>query len=215
MAGRQTPGWRNCRRICLETDPLAVHYAACWKPRPGLLAGYPNLKVIFSLGAGVDHLFLDPALPDVPVVRVVDPDLTQRMSEWVLLHVLLHHRQQRMYDWQQSERIWVDDRFQPAAGDVRVGVMGMGELGADAATKLRMVGFDVAGWARTHKALPDIPVFAGAGELDAFLARTEILVCLLPLTPHTRGILNAGLLRKLAREGRLGGAILLNAGRGG
>ena len=196
-------------------DPSSVTYAAVWKHEAGALAQFSNLKVIFSLGAGVDHVFLDPELPDVPVVRVVDPDLTQRMSEWVLLHTLIHHRQQRMYDYQQSEAIWADDRFQPAAHSVRVGIMGLGELGADAARKLAMVGFDVAGWARSPKQLPGITCFSGLGSLSAFLARTDILVCLLPLTPQTQGMLNAPLLRQLARDGRLGGSILLNAGRGG
>ena len=195
-------------------DTALVAYAATWKHKPGSLAQYPGLQAIFSLGAGVDHVFADHALPNVPVVRVIDADLTGRMSEWVLLHVLMHHRQQRMYDWQQGERIWEDDRFQPAASAVRVGVMGLGVLGGDAARKLKMTGFDVAGWSRQQKTIEGIECFAGDGR-DAFLARTDILVCLLPLTPETRGILDAGLLARLARDGRLGGPILLNAGRGG
>ena len=196
-------------------DPAQVLYAVQWKHAPGALARYPNLRVVFSIGAGVDSAFADPALPAVPVVRVVDADLTSRMSEWVVLHVLLHHRQQRMYDWQQSEKLWSDDAMQPAARDVRIGIMGMGVLGQDAARKLKMIGFDVAGWARTAKALPGIETFAGNGELGPFLARTDILVALLPLTPDTRGMINAGLIRKLARDSRLGGPMLLNAGRGG
>ena len=196
-------------------DPAEVLYAVQWKHAPGSLSRYPNLRVVFSIGAGVDSAFADPALPAVPVVRMVDDDLTNRMSEWVVLHVLLHHRQQRMYDWQQGEKIWDDDSRQPAARDVRVGLLGLGVLGRDAARKLAILGFDVAGWARTEKQIDGIDCFAGPLELDAFLARTDILVCLLPLTPDTRGVLNVGLLRKLARDGRLGGPILLNAGRGG
>ena len=196
-------------------DTALVAYAATWKHKPGSLAQYPGLQAIFSLGAGVDHVFADHALPNVPVVRVIDADLTGRMSEWVLLHVLMHHRQQRMYDWQQHERLWEDDSFQPAASAVRVGVMGLGVLGADAAGKLAMMGFDVAGWSRSAKQVAGTECFFGVAGLDAFLARTDILVCLLPLTADTRGILNAALLGKLARDGRLGGPILLNAGRGG
>lgn len=192
-----------------------IDYVATWKHPAGALKDLPNLKAVFSLGAGVDFVFADPDLPAVPVARVVDPDLTMRMSEWVLLHVLLHHRQQRMYDYQQYEKIWHDDDSQPAAKDVRVGVMGLGELGADAARKLAMVGFDVAGWARSRHRIEKIKCFAGAAELDAFLARTDILVALLPLTEETRGILDMTLFRKLARDGRLGGPILINAGRGG
>lgn len=197
-------------------DPASIHYAAVWRHEPGILQHLPNLRAIFSLGAGVDHIFADADLPSVPIVRVVDEDLRDRMSEWVLLHVLLHHRQQRMYDWQQHEKIWDEDAQQPAAKDVRVGILGLGVLGADAAMKLKLIGFDVAGWSRSRKDLTGIGCFAGEAELPAFLARTDILVCLLPLTPQTRGILNRELFEHLARDGRLGGGpILLNAGRGG
>lgn len=197
-------------------DPTSIHYAAVWKHEPGILGHLPNLRAIFSLGAGVDHIFADADLPLVPIVRVVDEDLRDRMSEWVLLHVLMHHRQQRMYDWQQHEKIWDEDVQQPAASDVRIGILGLGVLGTDAATKLKLVGFDVAGWSRSRKRVPGIGCFAGDEELPAFLARTDILVCLLPLTPQTRGILNRKLFEGLARDGRHGaGPILLNAGRGG
>ncbi len=206
------------KRIVTASDDFnrdEVDYVATWKHPPGAIKNLPRLKAVFSLGAGVDFIFSDPDLPDVPVARVVDPDLTMRMSEWVLLHVLMHHRQQRMYDYQQYEKIWHDDDLQPASKDVRVGVMGLGELGADAARKLAAVGFDVAGWARSRHRIEKVKCFAGAGELDAFLARTDILVALMPLTEETRGVLNMGLFRKLARDGRLGGPILINAGRGG
>jgi glyoxylate/hydroxypyruvate reductase A len=196
-------------------DRAAVHYAMSWRHEPGALADLPNLKAIFSLGAGVDHLFEDPHLPSAPIVRVVDPDLRNRMSEWVVLHTLLHHRQQRLYDRQQRERIWDEDGDQPAAAEVRVGILGLGELGLDAACKLGIIGFDVAGWSRSAKQASGVRCFHGADGLDAMLARTDILVALLPLTGETRGILNARLFAKLARDGRLGGPILLNAGRGG
>jgi glyoxylate/hydroxypyruvate reductase A len=196
-------------------DRAAVEYALSWRHPPGSLADLPNLKAIFSLGAGVDHMFDDPALPDVPVVRVVDADLRDRMSEWVMLHALIHLRQQRMYDWQQEQRIWEEDVEQPAAADVRVGVMGLGVMGAAAAHKLAAIGFDVAGWSRAPRSLEGVACFHGDDGLEAMLARTDILVALLPLTPDTRGILDARLFAKLARDGRLGGPILLNAGRGG
>ena len=195
-------------------DPDSVHYAAVWNHPPHSLAGFKNLRVLFSLGAGVDHLFRDPGLPDVPIVRVNDADLRDRMSEYVLLHTLIHHRQQRMYDYLQHEKRWEDDALQPAAKDVRVGVMGLGVLGADAARKLSLVGFDVAGWSRTPKEIEDIDCYAGQDELSAFLARTDILVALLPLTPQTQGILNAALFARLAQGGRLGAPYLINAGRG-
>jgi len=197
------------------TDRAAVRYAVCWRPGRGALADLPNLQAIFSLGAGVDHLLEAPDLPDVPIVRVVDPDLTGRMSEWVALHALLHLRDFRRYERGQRERVWDEDADPPAASEVRVGVMGFGELGRDAGRKLKALGFDVAAWSASAKIEPGITCFDGPGGLDAMLARTDILVALLPLTHATRGILNARLFAKLAPGGRLGGPILLNAGRGG
>jgi glyoxylate/hydroxypyruvate reductase A len=194
-------------------DPADIAYACAWKPPPGLLAGFPGLKVIFSLGAGVDHLVGDPSLPALPLVRVVDADLTMRMSEYVALHVLMHHRRVRLYDRQQRERRW-HDHHQPAASEVNVGVMGLGVLGADAAAVLLRLGFRVAGWSRSPRNLPGIACYHGADGLDGFLARTEILVCLLPHTPATEGILDLGLFRKLKRDGAQDGAVLINAGRG-
>jgi glyoxylate/hydroxypyruvate reductase len=194
-------------------DPAGVAYAAAWLPPPGAFAPFRNLRAIFSLGAGVDAVLADPALPQVPVVRVVDPDLTRRMTEYVTLHVLMHHRRQRLYDEQQRRRIW-HEHAQPPAHMVAVGIMGLGVLGHDAAEVLARLGFRVAGWSRTPRNLPGVECFHGTAGLEAFLARTEILVCLLPLTAATTGILNLALLRKLKRDGALGGAFLINAGRG-
>ena len=195
-------------------DRRAVHYVASWKHPEGSLAGLPNLAAIFSLGAGVDHLFTDSRLPEVPIARVIDPDLTTRMSEYVVMHCLMQLRQQRRYERQQREKSWDDDRNQPAAREVRVGIMGLGELGQDAARKLQVIGFDVAGWSRSPKTIEGLATFSGEDGLDAFLARTDILVVLLPHTPETHGILNRPLLAGLARDGRLGGPVLINAGRG-
>jgi glyoxylate/hydroxypyruvate reductase A len=196
-------------------DPAEVRYAASWKHPPGSHAKLPNLKVLFSLGAGVDHLMGDAHLPKVPIVRVVDEDLTNRMSEYVVLHCLMHLRHQRRYDEQQRNKLWLDDRFQPGAHEVRVGIMGLGVLGQDAARKLKMMGFDVAGWSRSPREIEGMETFSGEEGLTRFLARTDILVCLLPLTEATRGILNRSIFERLARDGRLGGPILINAGRGG
>jgi glyoxylate/hydroxypyruvate reductase A len=194
-------------------DLSRVNFACVWRPPRGLWARLPNLKAIINLGAGVDHLLTDPDLPDVPIARVAHADLTMRVTEYVVLHVLMHHRRQRLYDQQQRERSWrVHD--QPAASEVAVGVMGLGVIGAHAAGALAGLGFKVAGWSRSAKTLPRIGTFHGAAGLDAFLARIEILVCLLPRTPDTEGILNLTLLRKLKRDGAAGGAFLVNAGRG-
>jgi glyoxylate/hydroxypyruvate reductase len=194
-------------------NPADIAYACAWKPPAGLLASLPNLKAVFSLGAGVDQLVEDKTLPNVSLVRIVDPDLTMRMTEYVTLHVLMIHRRQRLYDAQQRARLWRDHDQWPAA-DVAVGVMGLGVLGRDAVEVLRRLGFRVAGWSRTPKAISGAETFHGQKGLDDFLARSEILVCLLPHTPATGGILNLALLRKLKRDGALAGAYLINAGRG-
>ncbi len=194
-------------------DATDIGYACAWNPPAGLLAGLPRLRAIFSLGAGVDHLLGDPALPQVPIVRVAHPDLTMRLVEYVVLHVLICHRRQRLYDAQQRERVW-RPQDQPAASEVNVGVMGLGTIGRAAAQALAGLGFKVAGWSRTPKAIAGIATFDGGRGFDGFLAQSEILVCLLPATPETEGILNLSLLRKLNRNGAAGGAHLINAGRG-
>jgi glyoxylate/hydroxypyruvate reductase A len=225
MTGWHVEDWRARFKALLPDMPIvilgepfdrrSVHYVASWKHPEGSLAGLPNLAAVFSLGAGVDHLFADSRLPDVPIARVVDPDLTTRMSEYIVLHCLRYLRQQPRYDRQQGEKSWDDDRNQPAARSVRVGIMGLGELGQDAARKLKVMGFNVAGWSRSPKSVEGLTTFAGAEGMTPFLARTDILVSLLPLTPETRGTINATLLAGLAQDGRLGGPFLINAGRGG
>jgi glyoxylate/hydroxypyruvate reductase len=194
-------------------DARDIAYACVWMPPPGLLATFPNLKAIFNLGAGVNHLLADPALPPVPLTRVVHRDLTMRLVEYVLLHVLMIHRRQRMYDAQQRERVWKVNA-QPAAGEVFVGVMGLGAIGGAVAQALARLGFAVAGWSRTPRSVEGVETFHGKAGLDEFLTRSEILVCLLPATAETAGLLDLALLRKLKRDGAAGGAWLINAGRG-
>jgi glyoxylate/hydroxypyruvate reductase A len=195
-------------------DPAHIHYAAVWKPAPGELAAFPHLRVIFNLGAGVDALLADPSLPEVPLVRVVVDDLTARMTEYVVLHVLMHHRQEPYLRRCQRERRWAP-LYQWPARAVAVGIMGMGALGTAAATTLVRLGFRVAGWSRSERHIEGVECFHGTAGLDAFLRRTDILVCLLPLTPDTRHILDRGLFAKLNRAGALGAPVLINAGRGG
>jgi len=190
-------------------DPAEIDYALVWRPEPGLLAALPNLKLILSLGAGVDHLLGDPQLPrHLPIVRLVDPHMTAAMSEYVTLQVLRLHRSDLDYRAQQQAKEW-RELDQKNAADRRVGILGFGELGQDAARQLRALGFDVAGWSRSEKTAGGIACHAGAAGLPRLLARSEILVCLLPLTPETEGILNARTLALLPR-----GAALVNAARG-
>lgn len=191
-------------------DPDEIDYALLWKAPPGLIAPCRRVKVVFALGAGVDPVLADPAIPrDVPVVRLVEAGLTQGMVEYVLLHVLAWHRNLYTYRYLQQRGAWrqLAERLAP---ERRVGLLGLGVLGQAAARALQAVGFEVAGWSRTPKRLDGIASFAGAAGLDELLARSEILVCLLPLTPETRGILNRETFAALPKE-----AVVINAARGG
>jgi glyoxylate/hydroxypyruvate reductase A len=194
-------------------NPADVAYACVWKPPRAMLGEFKSLKAVFSLGAGADDLLTDPHLPNVPIVRIVDSDLTMRMTEYVVMHTLMYHRQHRLYDAQQRVRIW-HDHEQPPANEVSVGILGLGQLGAAAAVALQRLGFRVVGWSRTQKSIPAVECFYGTVGLEPFLRRSEILVCLLPSTPATRGILSLDLFRRLKFNGALHGAYLINAARG-
>jgi len=190
-------------------DAAEIDTALVWRPPAGLFASLPKLKLIAALGAGVDHVLADPHLPTgVPVVRIIDPYMTASMSEYVKLQVLRLHRQDPLYRAQQRQGIW-REWPQPNAAERRVGVLGLGELGRDAALKLSVLGFDVAGWSRTERKVRGIACFHTAEGLRTLLARSEILVCLLPLTPTTEGILDAALFARLPR-----GAAIVNCARG-
>lgn len=190
-------------------DADDIQYALCWKMPHGELAKFKNLKAVYSLGAGVDHLLADPHFPrHLPFSRVVDPNLTRRMTEYVVQHVMNHHRFQMIYDEQQKNHLW-QEQFAPFASERKVGILGMGELGGGAANALNLLSFDVAGWSQSEKFIEGVDSFFGTDQLDAFLARTEILVCLLPLTPTTKNILNQKLFAKMPE-----GASIINAGRG-
>ncbi len=195
-------------------DLAAVGYLLAWSPRRDLLSGLPNLEIIFSLGAGADGLLGIDTLPDVPIVRFVDPSLSAQMREYVLWQVFHHFRRAEHYRRCQAERAWAK-RPQPAAHDVTVGILGAGVLGRDAAAHLAHLGFDVRIWSRTGARIGNVRSFAGPGELDAFLGGTDIAVSLLPITAQTRGLLDASLIGRLRRDGPLGGPVLINAGRGG
>ncbi len=197
-----------------EAALAAVRYVLVWKPRQETLDRLSGLGVIFSLGAGVDHIFALQRLPDVPLVRIVDADLTRRMVEFVVWQCLDHLRLGATYRRQQREHQWRDVE-PPAASETTIGIMGLGVMGANSAETLLRLGFNVRGWARTPKALPGVESFAGASGLDAFLAGTDILLSLLPATPETRHLVDLKLLQKLRRTGPLGGPVFINAGRGG
>jgi glyoxylate/hydroxypyruvate reductase A len=187
-----------------------IPYCLVWRAAPGLWPAMKSLKIIFGLGAGVERLLADPGLPrNVPLVRMVEPELTRGMVEYVLWQCLFHHRKVWELEAAQSCATWRPHTY-PAPWDRTIGILGLGELGAAAAEKLVEFGFKVRGWSRSPKSLPKVESFTGRDQLPAFLAKSEILVCLLPLTPETRGILDAGLFAQLPR-----GASVINAARGG
>jgi glyoxylate/hydroxypyruvate reductase A len=187
-----------------------VDLAFAWRTRPGDLARYPNLQAVFSLGAGVDGLLADPAFPRrVPLVRMVDPNLGVLMTEYVLAAVLRHHCELDHYHRLQQAGRW-EKRVRPPAGERVVGIMGRGELGTRAAVALRGLGFNVRGWSRRIRPVPGVETCAGDAGLSALLASSQILVCLLPLTAQTRGILSASTFARMPR-----GSCLVNAARGG
>ena len=190
-------------------DPADIEYALVWFPPKGALKSYPNLKVIFSIGAGIDHLASDPELPKgVPIVRMVEPGLTAGMTEFVLMSVLYHHRFMLDYAEQRRNKVWREiDQVPP--WDRRVGIMGLGVLGGDVAEKLVALSFDVAGWSRSPKDLPGVACFHGPDGFIPFLNRSDILVCLLPLTAETTGILDARAFAALPE-----GAALVSVARG-
>lgn len=190
-------------------EEAEIDYVFAWNTPPGGWRRFSGLKAIFSLGAGVDRILSDPALPEgVPVVRMVDPGLVAGMREYVALHVLRHHRLLDELARQQADHEWRPIQA-PLAGQRRVGVLGLGQLGGACAASLAALGFDVAGWTRTPRDAPGIATFSGPAGLAAIAARSEILVNLLPLTPATEGILNASLFEQMPR-----GAAIVNVGRG-
>jgi glyoxylate/hydroxypyruvate reductase A len=200
----------DCRPWEDPGDPAEIEIAVVWKPPAGGLKRFPNLRAIVSIGAGIDHVLADPELPKhVPIIRTTGEDLKVRMREYVVLHVLRLHRRLPEIDAAQARCEWLQ-LVNPPAYERRVGLMGLGNLGADCARALQAVGFDVAGWSRRPRTIDGVKSYAGEEGLATFLERTEVLVCLLPLTSSTEGILNADLFSKLPR-----GASIINAARGG
>lgn len=189
-------------------DPEKVQYALTWKPPVGFFAAFPNLKLVTNLGAGVDSLVGRNDLPDVPISRLSDIGMVSLMTSYVLFAAIRYARDIPVFERAQRRGEWhyVHPR---ALSDIRVGVLGLGELGTPAAQALAGVGFDVRGWSRSLKQIAGVKCSAGLETLDAFLAETEILIILLPLTPETRGLLDAQRLSLLPW-----GAKLINASRG-
>lgn len=185
-----------------------VTYALVWKPPAGFFSQFRNLKLVTNLGAGVDSLVGRDDLPPIPISRLSDPGMVSLMSSYVSFAVIRYARDIPIFEQAQRQREWryVHPR---ALSSIKVGVLGLGELGAPAATALAQAGFNVRGWARSPKSLPGVACFAGPDALPRFLADSEIVVVMLPLTPQTRGLLGAREIALLPK-----GAKLINVSRG-
>ena len=186
--------------------PEDVEMALLWQHPPGYLKNFPNLKLISSLGAGVDHILSDPAVGDeLPIVRIVDEKLTWSMTNYVIMGVLNFHRQLVRYQEDQKKKVW--DMSNPEI-PTRVGVMGVGALGGDVLDKLNGLEFEVVGFGFSEKNEFRYSYYQ-KNQLAEFLSKVNVLVCLLPLTPETEGILNLSLFRKCKK-----GTFLINVARG-
>lgn len=190
-------------------DPAEYEFALLWKPPPGGLGRFTNLRAIQTLGAGINQLDLASLPPGLPLARMIDPNLTETMVDYAVAAVYRHFRGFDAFERLARAREW---RFRPAPAkaDFPVGVMGIGVLGSAVAERLAGLGFPVSGWSRSPRSLPSVTCFAGPDELPAFLAASRALVCVLSLTAETTGILNRETLGALPR-----GSYVVNMGRGG
>ena len=192
-----------------DHDPLAVELLLAWQMKPGLATRYPRLRVVCSVGAGVDKLLAGIDLPAaLPVTRSIDPGQHQQMAQYVVACTLAHTRELARYAVQQAQARWQRHPVRPAA-QCRVGILGLGAVGQAIARAFVPLGYPVAGWSRSRQSLPDVQSFAGDAALPALLAQTDVLVCALPLTAATKGLLHRQHLRLLPQ-----GAYIINLGRG-
>ncbi|MGC6330873.1 2-hydroxyacid dehydrogenase [Rhizorhabdus sp. FW153] len=190
-------------------DPAQIRYLAAWNVPPDFIAQFPNLEMLFSVGAGIDQLPISALPPQVRVVRMVEPGIITGMAEYVAMACLALHRDLPFFLAEQRAGRWT---YRPTrlAAETRVGVMGLGELGKAALARLKPLGFLLSGWSRSAHMIEDVTCFAGPEAMNAFLAQSDILVCLLPLTDKTRGILCRETFENMPR-----GSAVINVGRGG
>jgi glyoxylate/hydroxypyruvate reductase A len=194
-----------------EYRPDNVDYVLSFRPAPGLLKTFPKMKAIYSLGAGVDGFLADPEFPkQIPLIRFVDPQLSTEMAQYVVMHVLLQHRHRSAFVEAQKNSKWQQMVLPRKTADTRIGILGLGEIGTVAGERLRDLGFPVSGWSRSRKSVHGIESYAGEAEFPSFLNNSDFLICLLPLTPDTRGILNAKTFAMLPKD-----AYVINVARGG
>lgn len=191
-------------------DKNLVEVALVWKHPKGSLAAYSNLKYIASTGAGVDFIFEDETTPkDLPITRVVDTMLASDMSEYVIAAIFSFLKHLNSYKVDQFHKVWKPRPYYRIS-DFNIGIMGLGALGTVLAKDLLRFGFKPQGWSNSKKVIQGVTTYQGESEFGSFLSTSQVLVCLLPLTNETTGILNAGIFEQLPI-----GAYLINAARGG
>ncbi len=190
-------------------DKQLIDLAIVWKPENGWLKSLSNLKCIISMGSGIDHILSDPELPkDLPIIKTTADDLKIRMREYVILHTLKHHRNLNEVIKARNNKEW-KQIIEPPANKRTVGVMGLGNLGLDCARALKSLDFMVNGWSKSEKEIEGINIFTGINQITDFIKDVEILICMLPLTSETRGILNFKLFEKMKKN-----SCLINVARG-
>lgn len=193
-----------------DTEREKTEFVLVWNPPKGIFKKYPNLKVIASMAAGINHIIKDPDIPEnISITKVNDPLLKQDLATFVLALTLSHLRNLNLYAQQQAEQLWAPKSYRRPEGTT-VGILGIGNIGQQIGKLLVKNDFKVTGWSRSEKHLQDIETFHGPAQKDEFLKTAEILVCILPLTKETKGILNQELFEKLPKK-----AFLINVGRGG
>jgi len=190
-------------------DLAAIQFIICWKPKKGILSQFPNVKVLQSLGSGVNHIFRENTIPPEAVItRIVDKNLTRDMWEFTLTVVLTQMRRLPLYAKNQERRIWKPRSYRRMR-DTTVAVLGLGKIGGYVAEQFAALGFKVKGWSNSKKNIPKVESYAGLDELPTCLKEVDYLISILPLTPATTGILNKENLQHLKK-----GAFILNVGRG-
>ncbi|MEM7215019.1 MAG: glyoxylate/hydroxypyruvate reductase A [Pseudomonadota bacterium] len=191
-----------------QIDPDEIDYALVWNHPKEDLLNYPNLKAVFSLGAGAEHFTGETELPDVPIVLLSDPAVAKDMAAYALYWILMFHRKFRVYEEQQTDAIWYRHSIVPTS-DFKVGILGLGKIGTEIATRISDFGYSVSGWDRKRCELPGIENFEGEQSIGSFLGANDVIINCLPLTNDTCGFMNSDRFNQMRK-----GARFLNLSRG-